>query len=104
MPFIISGFVFTLLVAIGQAIATNIDQSIVVRRMEQLGATQAPAPILAPDVSSVLAGTHEGAISNISSGSFSAQRMTKLMPSKPQTLAISCRSVTRARVPRGITA
>ncbi len=50
MPLIISGFVFTLLVAIGQAIATNIDQSIVVRRMEQLGETQAPEPILAPEL------------------------------------------------------
>jgi len=50
VPLIISGFVFTLLVAIGQAIATNIDQSIVVRRMEQLGETQAPEPILAPEL------------------------------------------------------
>ena len=50
MPLIISGFIFALLVAIGQAIATNIDQSIVVRRMEQLGETPAPEPILAPEL------------------------------------------------------
>ena len=55
--------------------------------------------MVAPDVSSGVAGTHEGAMNFMSMGSLSAQPMQNSMPAMPVTFAISCRSVTTVRVP-----
>ncbi len=51
-----------------------------------------------------VAGTQEGAITNIESGEPLALSSMKRMPSRPSTLAISCGSVTTVVVPRGTTA
>ena len=50
------------------------------------------------------AGTHDGAITNTSSGSPSVALRSQSTPSTPATLAISCGSQTTAVVPRGTTA
>ena len=50
------------------------------------------------------AGTHDGAITNTSSGSPSVASSSQRTPSTPATLAISCGSQTTAVVPRGTTA
>ena len=51
-----------------------------------------------------LAGTHEGAITNTSSGRPSDASSIHSTPSRPSTLATSCGSVTTAVVPCGTTA
>ena len=51
-----------------------------------------------------LAGTHDGAITNTSSGSPSEASSIHSTPSRPSTLATSCGSVTTAVVPCGTTA
>ena len=50
-----------------------------------------------------LAGTHEGAITNTSSGRPSDASSIHSTPSRPSTLATSCGSVTTAVVPCGTT-
>ena len=51
-----------------------------------------------------LAGTHDGAITNTSSGSPSVAPSSQSTPATPATFAISCGSHTTAVVPRGTTA
>ena len=49
MPFVIAGLVFALLLAIGLSLASTLERSAVLRRMEQIGETRTSEPLLATE-------------------------------------------------------
>ena len=61
-------------------------------------------PILAPEVSRFVAGTHDGIMKYTFSGVLKESSIINFIPSTPQTFAISCGSATTQHVPCGITA
>ena len=73
-------------------------------RMAQDLRASRPARAARPATRSPTPGTHDGAITNTSSGSPSVAPSSHSTPSTPATLAISCGSQTTAVVPRGTTA